>query len=61
MATPANSHKRWSPAEVTKLRNEAANDTSTPEIARRHGRSEDAIRDEASRKGISLEPRDRSK
>jgi hypothetical protein len=50
VATPANSHKRWTQTEIAKLRDEAANDTSTPEIARRLARSEDAVRDEAGKK-----------
>lgn len=57
---PKNDGNRWTRVEDKKLR-ELARDVnvSTDKIARQLGRTVDAIRSEAHRKGISLRPRNK--
>lgn len=57
---PPNSGKPWTRQEVARLRQEAKGNTPTRVIALRLGRSENAVRDKASEKGISLKPTNQS-
>jgi hypothetical protein len=51
-----NSGTRWTPREVSQLRQEVRENTPTRVIGLKHGRTEDAIRAKASEKHISLKP-----
>ncbi|RFZ59186.1 hypothetical protein MSS2_00271 [Mycobacterium marinum] len=57
---PANSGKRWTPADDQQLRKEAAGNTPTRVIGLHMGRSEDAIRSRANDIGVSLKPTNQS-
>lgn len=60
MAGPKNEGKPWKSAQDKQLAR-LARDANVPtdKIAREMGRTEDAIRSEAQRKGISLRPKNR--
>ena len=53
---PLKSGKDWSKEDVSKLRDLARSNTPTGLIAYKLGRSDNAIRSKASKKGISLKP-----
>ena len=55
---PQNHQKRWTKSEDSLIRKLAKSGVSTGSIARQLGRTEDAIRNEASKKNISLKPKD---
>lgn len=57
---PRNDGERWSREDVKTLRQLARDrNVATPEIAKELGRTVDAVRAEAQRKGISLRPKNR--
>lgn len=51
--------KEWSTSEVNKLKEYAKQGKSTPTIASKLGRTENAIYSKASEKHISLKPKDK--
>ena len=51
-----NSGKRWSGADVSKLKQLAKENTPTRVIGLKLGRTEDAVRSKASEEDISLKP-----
>ena len=55
-----NSGKKWTPSEVSKLRQLAKANTPTRVIGFKLGRTEDAVRSKAGEKKISLKPTNRS-
>lgn len=55
-----NSGKQWTHAEVSRLKTLADQNTPTRVIGLKMGRTEDAIRSEASKEGISLRPTNQS-
>jgi len=57
---PANSGKRWTPADDQQLRKEAAGNTPTRVIGLHMDRSEDSIRSRADAIGVSLKPTNQS-
>lgn len=57
---PAHHHQEWSRQEVAKLRELAAGNTPTRVIGLKLGRTEDAVYNKASEKGISLGPTNQS-
>jgi len=52
------SPKKWTKSEDILIRKLAKSGVSTKSIAKQLGRTEDAIRNEASKKNISLKPKD---
>ena len=58
--TPKNQGSRWSDAEKATLAKLADGNTPTRLIALKRERSEDAVRSEAQRLGVSLAPANRS-
>jgi hypothetical protein len=55
-----NSGKVWTPSDTAQLRKEAAGNTPTRVIGLHLGRTEDAVRAEASKLGVSLKPTNQS-
>jgi len=55
-----NSGKSWTPTENKQLRDLARGNTPTPVIGFKIGRIPDAVRSQAQRSGISLNPPNRS-
>lgn len=55
-----NSGKPWTPADGTQLRSLARGNTPTRVIGLTLGRTEDAVRSQASKLGISLKPTNQS-
>lgn len=55
-----NKGKRWTPAEVSKLRKLAKGNTPTGVIGLKLGRTKDGVRTKASSQNISLKPPNRS-
>lgn len=58
--TPPNQGKQWTNQDVQRLGQLATQNTPTRVIGLKLGRSEDAVRAEASKKGISLKPTNQS-
>ncbi len=58
--TPPNSGKAWTPAAEKQLRDLAAQNTPTPVIGLKMGRSPDAVQSKASDMGVSLRPTNQS-
>lgn len=58
---PRNDGERWGTRDDVKTLRQLARDrnVATPEIAKELGRTVDAVRSEAHRKGISLRPKNR--
>jgi len=54
--TPSNNGKPWTPSEVARLRQLAAENTPTRVIGLKLGRTPGAVQQEASNEGISLKP-----
>lgn len=57
---PANAGLAWTPAQDSKLRQEAAGNTPTRLIGLHLGRSEAAVRSRAADLGVSLKPTNQS-
>lgn len=57
--TPPNHGKPWTRQQEAQIRIQAAVGATTPAIARDLGRSEEAVRDRAAEKGITLKPIDK--
>ena len=55
-----NTGKPWTPAEVHQLRELARENTPTRVIGLKLGRTEDAVRNKASEKDVSLRPTNQS-
>lgn len=55
-----NTGNRWKPSEVSKLRVLAKQNTPTRVIGLKLGRTEDAVRGQASKNNISLKPTNQS-
>lgn len=55
---PRNHRKRYTRADLRRIKSMARTGVRTPEIARRLGRTEDAIRSKADESDISLKPKD---
>ena len=55
-----NTGKKWTPSEVSKLRQLAKANTPTRVIGFKLGRTEDAVRSKAGEKKISLKPTNQS-
>ncbi|MBU0711339.1 hypothetical protein KKA87_05385 [bacterium] len=58
MSTPLNHRKKWTKSEDIQIRKLANAGVSTLSIAKKLGRTEAAIRSEASENNISLKPKD---
>jgi hypothetical protein len=58
--TPANSGKRWTPADDRQLRREAKGNTPTRVIGLHLDRSEGSVRSRASELNVSLKPTNQS-
>ena len=58
--TPPNNGKPWTPSDNSQLRKEAAGNTPTRVIGIHMGRTEDAVRSQASALGVSLKPTNQS-
>lgn len=56
MADPKKHYQRWTGAEEKQLRKEVRENTPTPLLAYKHGRTEDAIRAKAQELDLSLKP-----
>ncbi len=61
MFKPLNHGKKWTKSEDIQIRRLANAGVSTSEIAKKLGRTEASIRNEASENNISLKPKDRRK
>ena len=57
---PKNHRRPWAGSEEKQLRKEVRENTPTPLIAHKHGRTEDAIRGKAQELDISLKPTNKS-
>ena len=57
---PTNHRQPWTGAEERQLRKEVRENTPTPLIAYKHGRTEDAIRGKAQELDVSLKPTNKS-
>lgn len=57
---PANHGKQWTPADVTRLKQLAKQNTPTRVIGLKMGRTEDSVRAKASGNSISLKPTNQS-
>ncbi|MGQ0668297.1 MAG: hypothetical protein ACT4PO_01250 [Actinomycetota bacterium] len=57
---PTNHREPWTDAEEKQLRKEARENTPTPLIAHKHGRTEEAIRGKAQELDTSLKPTNKS-
>lgn len=55
-----NTGKPWAPADTKQLKDMARGNTPTRVIGLKLGRTEDAVRNKASEKGISLKPTNQS-
>ena len=55
-----NTGTKWTPAQVSELRDLAKHNTPTRVIGFKMGRTPDAIQNKASEKGISLKPANQS-
>ncbi len=55
-----NTGKPWAPADTKQLKDLARGNTPTRVIGLKLGRTEDAVRNKASEKGISLKPTNQS-
>ena len=55
-----NSGKQWTQADERQLRNLARENTPTRVIGLKLGRTEDAVRNKASERGVSLRPTNQS-
>lgn len=60
MAEPKNHGKQWTPTEIKELKELVNGNTPTGLIAYKLGRTEDAVRDKAGEKNISLKPTNQS-
>jgi hypothetical protein len=54
--TPPNNGKAWKPAEVKQLKQEIKQNTPTPVIGLKHGRSPEAVQQKANGLGLSTKP-----
>ncbi len=59
MSKPVNSGKAWTKADDVKIKQMARSGVDTDDIARKLGRSKNAVYKEASKEGISLKPKDK--
>jgi len=57
---PENHRKPWDDKEIGKLKKLTDENTPTPVIGLKLGRSEDSVRSKASKEGISLKPTNQS-
>jgi hypothetical protein len=57
---PKNHGQEWKPADDKQLRSLAKGNTPTRVIGVKLGRTEDAVRNRASQKGVSLKPTNQS-
>lgn len=60
MATPKNSGKAWTDADVTMLKDLAKHNTPTRVVALKLGRTEAGVRGKAQQEGVSLKPTNQS-
>lgn len=61
MSKPSNHGKKWTKEDNTKIKRLAKSGTTTPAIAKKLGRTKNAVMSEASRKNITLKPKDKRK
>ncbi|MDD3474999.1 MAG: hypothetical protein PHP08_03845 [Candidatus Dojkabacteria bacterium] len=59
MAKPRNNGKRWTEKEDNKIKTLAKKGADTDKIAKELGRTTDAVEQEAYRKNITLNPKDK--
>ena len=58
--TPANHGKEWTDKDVRELKDLAKQNTPTRVVGLKLGRTEDAVRQKAAEKGVSLKPTNQS-